>query len=190
MNPFYPNQSVWIRKIRFISDWSDSLKLNVRIHSNWFWMGLGLIRIEKFLRIRSEWNWLIRIQIWDFSEWISIRNFPNHSRIFIHTKQFRSDLIRSNFSNRINPRPIQKQSECIRSIRFNHNESDQTESIRMNPVNPINSNFQFEWILSIRINSYSDWKFGVVLINSDWTDSFGLILNRTRIDSDWKISSD
>ena len=53
-----------------------------RIHLDWFWMGLGLIRIEKFLRNRSEWNCLVRIQIlewfgkfWIGSEWISIRNF-------------------------------------------------------------------------------------------------------------------
>ena len=44
-------------------------------------MGLGLIRIEKFPRIRSEWNCLVRIQIPEWfgkfrigSEWISIRN--------------------------------------------------------------------------------------------------------------------
>ena len=47
-------------------------------------------------------------------------------------------------------------------------------SIRMNPVNPINSNFQSELIRSIRINPNDSEKFGFIRIDridSDWPDS-------------------
>ena len=66
----------------------------------------------------------------------------------------------------------------------------------MNPANPINSNFQSVWIWSIRINPnysekfgfiridwiHSDCKFGLILINSDWLELFGL---QFRIDFEW-----
>ena len=75
----------------------------------------------------------------------------------------------------------------------------------MNPVNPINSNFQSEWIRYIRINPndseklgfiridridriHSDCKYGLILIDRIHSDyKFGLILNGPRIDSDWKL---
>ena len=110
------------------------------ISSDWFWMGHGLIRIEKLVRIRSEWKFLVRIQI---PKWFRkyrtslsepIRNFPNHSGICIRIKQFHSDLIRRNFSIRINPRRIQNQSERFQSIRINpHLQSELTRSIRLKP---------------------------------------------------------
>ena len=68
---------------------------------------------------------------------------------------------------------------------FNPNESGQTQSIRINPVCPNQS----QWFWKIRF--HSDCKFG--LIRNHWIHSdykFGLILNRPRIDSDAKISSD
>ena len=68
----------------------------------------------------------------------------------------------------------------------------------MNPVNPINSNFQSELIRSLRINPYDTEKFGFIRIDRIDSDidrihsdyKFGLILNGPRIDSDWKISLD
>ena len=67
----------------------------------------------------------------------------------------------------------------------NPNESSWTESIRN--FNP-NESGQSEWMSSIRINPndsekldfdqidriHSDCKFRLILINSDWPDSFGL----------------
>ena len=89
-----PNlQSEWIRSksIQMKQDFSESFRLIsdrldssdwkfglIRIcsdtfgiqDSDWFWMDLGLIRIEKFLRIIWEWNCLVRIKIpawfWNF----------------------------------------------------------------------------------------------------------------------------
>ena len=108
----------WLIRIDRI--YSDVFGLTgfIRITStDWFWMGLALIWIEDQLRIRSEWNCLVRIEI--HSE--PIRYFSNYSGICNRIKQFNSDLIRRSFSIRINQRPIQNQSEIV---------------IRMNPVNP------------------------------------------------------
>ena len=64
-------------------------------------------------------------------------------------------------------------------------ESDLSESVRMIPKNSVS----FELIGLIRIYRIdsnwpdsSDCKFGLILINSDWTDSFGL---QVRIDFEW-----
>ena len=61
---------------------------------------------------------IIRIEI--HSE--SIKNFPNHSGICIRTKQFHADLVRKNFSIRINSRPIQNHTDFV--IRMNPNFSE------------------------------------------------------------------
>ena len=136
-------------------------------NSDWFWKCPGLIWIEKCLQIRSEWISLVRIQIREI-----FRNF------------------------RIGSVSI--------SIRMNPVNSKQSElSIRMNPVNSINSNLlirsirinpndceKFGFIRIDRIYRIQDCKCGLMRINSNWPDSIGLILKRSRIDSDWKISSD
>ena len=89
-------------------------------------------------------------------------------------------------------------TELIRGpLKINPIESGQSELIR------INRNLQSAWIRSIRWNriflesigliridrTHLDCKFALILINSDWLDSVGLIFNGPRIDSDWKISS-
>ena len=121
-----------------------------------------------------RWPWRkFRIEI--HSE--PIRKFANHSGICIRIIQFHSDLIRRNFSIRINPRPIKNQSDLV---------------IRMNPVNPnetesfgiirIKSDWPDSFGLKVRIDRiiridriHSDRKFGLILINSDRPDSIELI---------------
>ena len=166
-----------------------------------------LIRINS--NFHSEWIWSIRIHPIFQSEWIqwirSIRMIPKYSvsfeLILINMEcarinsdwKFRLILINSvsYFSIRFSPGSIQNQSEWIRLNPVNPNPSDL--STWMNQVNPNNSNFQSQWIQSIRlirmIPKYSV-SFGLILINSDWPDSFGLILNGPRVDLNWKISSD
>ena len=58
---------------------------------------LGNIRKKPVKKVKVK----VRMEI--HSE--PIRNFPNHSGISIRTKQFHSNLIRRNFSIRINARP-------------------------------------------------------------------------------------
>ena len=58
------------------SDWPDSYEFMRITSSDWFWMDLRLIRIEKFLRIISEWNCLLRIQI---PEWFGKFRIEIHS---------------------------------------------------------------------------------------------------------------
>ena len=133
-------------------------------HSELIWMNPVSPINSNF---QSEWTWLIR----------SILNFnPNETC----------------------------PSEWIWSIRINPIYPNESElSVRMNLVNPINSNFQSESIRSIRINpndsekfvfEWFDGNFGLFLIKSDWPDSFGLqirlILNGFQIDSDWRLTSD
>ena len=91
----------------------------------------------------------------------SIRNFLNHTGICIRTKQFLSDLIRSYFSNQINPRSVQKINPKL-VFRMNPNKS---ELIRI--FNPNESGLS-EWIRMIPKNSVSFWLSGFIRINLDW----------------------
>ena len=64
---FNPNQSdTHSKSIRTCNPNESGLSESIQMipkNSDWFWMGLGLIWIEKCLRIRLEWNDLVWIQI-------------------------------------------------------------------------------------------------------------------------------
>ena len=186
MNPVNPNQSEWnwifqnhsdwigltgfiglkVRIDRIHSNWKFGLTEFIRINSDWFWMGLGLTRIEKSLRFRSEWNYLFRIQIPEWfgkfsirSEWISIRNF----------RQGRLEL---------NGIKIFDSQEYLswRKFRFEIH----SEPIRNFP------NYSGIYTGTKQCHSdWSDWKFALTefirIECSDWPNSIGIVV---RINSD------
>ena len=123
-NPFESKQSELIRMIpkNLVSFGLIELTGFIRItSSNWFWMGLVLIRIEKFLRLdRNKTVWFGYKFRNESGQSDSIRSFNPHE---------------SNQSN---------QSEWIRSIRINPNDSKKFGFIRINRI------------------------------DADWPDSFGL----------------
>ena len=135
-----------------------------------FSQSFGLIRIDRINKFELiEFTGFIRIDS-DWPDSFGLKLIPNQSENFriipefvSETKQFHSDLIRRNFSIWINPRLIQNQSELIIPMNpVNQNWSEL--KIRKNPVNPNQTEF-----------------FGIIRIDSDRPDSFGL---KVRINSD------
>ena len=82
------------------------------------------------------------------------------------------------------------QSEWIRSIRINTYDSEKFGFVLIYRIDRIHSDWKFELIQIDQI--HLDWKLGfwLIRIDSDRPDSFGLILNGPRIDSDWRLTSD
>ena len=148
-------------------------------------------------------------------DWNSFRTNLKFSKSFRNLYPNQTVSFRSNPKKFFNPDQSEAHSKSIRTCNPNEykliriNSNFQTDSIRSIRMKLVNSNFQFridsEWTL-IRLNPvypnqsewlkkivfHSDWKFGLILINSDWPElseyKFGLILNGPRVDWDSKIN--